>query len=187
MFQVNLMKQEEFKNWDQLLKKTSKRRCAINFSKFCYFRFNSNFKNGYGCGDTYEKYLSRNDLQVSMVYGRAKSASLNFDLSTFSAPRQYFSPILLSGPKVADLTVLVSEWVPPAIKRQYWDKLLSAQTSGTVNITETNQPQPRTSDSDHLEDAAGNDTADDNNDIINVDQEPEMDEILLLDNFYEYD
>ena len=134
---VTMMQQKDFKDWEILSKQTTKRKASINFSKCVYFRFSQSYRHGYGCGDSYSNYLENSDIKVSMVKGRGKSTDINFDLSKFQIPQKYISPIPLSTEKKADLQVLINDWVPPAIKRQYWDRVLSSQGCASDNADST--------------------------------------------------
>ena len=178
-FEVTMMQQEDFKDWEILIKKTTKRKCDILFSKCCYFRFSKKYWFGYGCGDTYQKYLENLDHKVCIAKGRSKSLQINFDLSTFEIPRKYLAPILLSPEKLADVQMLASEWVPPALKRQYWDRVL-VQGGDRSNYTNTgNGQQPETSE---IYDPDGNnDSADDN---VNDAHEP--DDLIFEVDFFDY-
>ena len=115
-FEINMMQRKDYKDWGKFMKNTTKRKGTINFSKCFYFRFFQNYKSGYGCNDSYIKYISNDDIKVSKVKGRGINAGLNFDLSNIEIHQKYTVPIPLSPEKHADLVILVSEWVPPAIE-----------------------------------------------------------------------
>ena len=191
-FTVTEMEQMDFKNWEILAKQTSKRKCKIGFSKCCYFRFSKAYMLGYGCGDSYDKYLVRDDVQISMVKGRRGDAAESFDLSTFNVPQAYSSPLQLSPEKLSDLRILVSEWVPQAVKRVYWDRLFASQGSGTDNPDAILDPEPEnTSDPDAIdpetsanEDQGGYEDELSTDDDVDTASEPE--EPLLTGHLFDY-
>ncbi|KAK4323209.1 hypothetical protein Pmani_006088 [Petrolisthes manimaculis] len=124
-FVVTRMKQEDFKDWDQLRKHVVKRNAPnLRFTDCCYFRVSSDYKAGYGCGASYTFYESRSDTKVNLVRIKDQAAESAFNLSNKLVPRKYASLLPLARPKIEDLKVLVSELVPPYLKRRYWDRIL---------------------------------------------------------------
>ncbi|KAK4317750.1 hypothetical protein Pmani_011188 [Petrolisthes manimaculis] len=124
-FVVTRMKQEDFKDWDQLRKHVVKRNAPnLRFTDCCYFRVSSDYKAGYGCGASYTFYESRSDTKVNLVRIKDQAAESAFNLSNKLVPRKYASLLPLARPKIEDLKVLVSGLVPPYLKRRYWDRIL---------------------------------------------------------------
>ncbi|KAK4325167.1 hypothetical protein Pmani_004320 [Petrolisthes manimaculis] len=128
-FVVTRMKQEDFKDWDQLrarLQWLDYKRNAPNlrFTDCCYFRVSSDYKAGYGCGSSYTFYESRSDTKVNLVRIKDQAAESAFNLSNKLVPRKYSSLLPIARPKIEDLKVLVSELVSPYLKRRYWDRIL---------------------------------------------------------------
>ena len=117
-----------------------------------------------------------------MVKGRGQTAELNFDLSNIQIPQKYILPIPLSPEKHADLQKLVSEWVPPVIKRNYWDKILSGQNETTAQ-NEVQNDNNYIDDNNNLIDNIDHDD-DDIDDLCN---DPEPVDPLLATNFFDYD
>ena len=123
-----------------------------------------------------------------MVKGNKKGGELDFDLSRVQIPQKYIYPIPLPPSKKADLLVLISEWVPPAIKRQYWDQVLTGQVyatdgGGAANHTGNNllQQLPGTSTTHNERET------DDDDDIYNLDNSLEPEEPLLATRVFDYD
>lgn len=114
-----------------------------------------------------------------MVKGNRKGAEINFDLSRVQIPRKYKYPIPLTPAKKADLLVLVSEWVPPAVKRLYWDKVLSEQQEDISDAPDDTGNNLQGSPSDQNDET--------NDDIEDLDNLPESDEPLLATHVYDYD
>ena len=151
-FVVTRMKQEDFKDWEQLRKHVVKRNAPnMRFSDCCYFRLSSDYKAGYGCGTSYFLYESRSDTQVRLVRGKGQAAESAFNLSSKPVPRKYATLLPLPRPKLEDLKVLVSELVPPYLRRRYWDKILG------INESEDDEddPEPRLDDDDEDENDNG--------------------------------
>ena len=94
-----------------------------------------------------------------------------------------------------DLVILVSEWVPPAIKRNYWDKILSGQGHESESTANTGHNHPgataQNEGSQHDNNNNDNNNNIDNNndgdDIDNLDNDPEPVDPLLATNFFDYD
>ncbi|KAK3887931.1 hypothetical protein Pcinc_007981 [Petrolisthes cinctipes] len=128
------MKQEDFKDWDQLRKHVVKKNVPnLRFTDCCYFRVSSDHKAGYGCGSSYTFYESRSDTKVNLVRSKDQAAESTFNLSNKLVPRKYASLIPLARPKIEDLKVLVSELVSPYLKRRYWDRILGINTEDEEN------------------------------------------------------
>ena len=183
-FIVNVMQQKDYKDWEIISKETTRRKGSINYSKCCYFRFSKNYKFGYGCGDSYLKYMEHSDEKISMVKGRGISAEISFDLSNLQITQKYTSPIPLSPEKQADLLVLTSEWVPPAWKRLYWDRVLSIQGNESCNAASTGHDQLGASAV--IEEHSDNDNVNNMTDDHETD-DTETDDPLLGAHFFDYD
>ncbi|CAL4119926.1 unnamed protein product, partial [Meganyctiphanes norvegica] len=179
-FSVNLMELKDFGDWEVLSKHTTRRKGSINFSKCCYFRFSYKYMLGYGFGDTYIKYLENSDETVSMAKGRGKASENTFNLSEIQINQKNICPIPLSPLKLADLNFLVSEWVPPAVKREYWDRVLGNDNENPTSTTENDQLQASVQPNED-----GNEDNDGNDDELYND--PESDEPILAVDFYDYD
>lgn len=134
-FVVHKMSQEEFLDWDVLKNHVSKRTSPQTaFSSCCYFRLTSDFRHGYGCGDTYESYELQMDTKVSIIKGRANvSSEANINLSSVPVPRRYLAPLPLNPAKLRDLRELLPGLVPKHIIDAYWKNIVDVNTSHTID------------------------------------------------------
>lgn len=149
LFNVTIMDQTAFKDWDILMANTTRRKCHFNFSSAVFYKFTDEYKLGYGCGTSYTSYLEDSETRVKMSKGRSMQTEMLFDLTNINVPQKYTSLIPLDSKKLEDIKLLVSTLVPPEIKEQYWDRILNivreddgGLEEGVENIDDPNDEDP---------------------------------------------
>ena len=141
-FEVVKMNQEDFRDWDVLKKHVTRRTPSkMRFKDACYFSISEKYKIGYGCGTSYDFITeARNEEQVRVVK-RGEAENRLFDLSAVIIPQKYTNLITLPKPKVDDLKDLITDLVPPYIRRQYWDAVLESQYTADGDEHSVDDPE----------------------------------------------
>ena len=98
-----------------------------------------------------------------------KDAADNFDLTLFNVPQKYPSPIQLSPEKLGNLRILISEWVPRAVKRIYWDRVFAVQGLESGDPTIPSIEPVNTDDPTDIPGSSANEGQDDHEDDLSID------------------